>query len=355
MDVMGVDMSVREGSSAGYAMEFRAQGMGFDFYKSIAPGKPIFDSEWHGIGINTALSEEGNTGVMSAEYVNAAMWHAYLHGLRGMETWFWSRYWGITLPDLEPAREFFGSILTMPHVLNAHAQASLALRRLAKDVVPFAQSDSRVKLFFAEPSRLLSSRYSKELATAYEGLCFLDSQVRFLTDTQAAKGVPADTALIVVPYAPYVGDAAYAALLAYARAGGALLLVGEEPLAFSERGEPRDISELKKCPSVHCAAAMSREQYRVETEERMTKAGVARPVRVLDTDGGFADKIESRTVRRGGGYLTYLLNLDTKDRVVTLMKEGVKVRTALNMISAKPVEADKITMKKLDVLLLSIE
>jgi len=292
---------------------------------------------------------------MSVEYVRAAMWHAYLHGLRGMETWFWSRYWNITLPDLEPAREFQGSILTMPHVLNAYAQTGLMLRRLSKQVVPFAQENSRVKLFFSEPSRLLSSRFNKELVTAYEGMYFLDNQVRFLTDTQAANGITPDTALIIVPFAPYVGDAAYQSLLQYAKNGGRILLVGDEVLGYSERGELRDTAGLKACPGVISAASMSREQYRDAVETQMTTLVIDRPVRLLNEDGSFADRIESRTVRRDGRYMTYIINLDTKERAVKITKNGVPVLGAFDMIRNGRIDTSSLHLKRLEVLLLSLD
>ncbi len=355
MDAMGVDMNVRERSVDGYGMEFRAQGMGYDFYKSIAPEKPIFDSEWHGIGVNTALTDDVGVDGMSPEYVKAAMWHAFLHGLRGMEIWYWSRYWNIELPDLEPAREFNGSILTMPQVLNAYGESAFALRRLAPQAAPFAQAGSKVKLLFSEPSRLLTTRFNKDLMKAYEGLCFLDSPVRFLTDTQAARGIGRDTALIVVPGGAYIGDAAYGALLSYAKAGGEMLLVGDDTLTMTERGEPRDTSALKACPSVRSFASMTRDGYRKELEPALTRLGVERPVRALDADGKPADRIELRSVRHEGKLLCYVINLDDKERAVSIVKDGAPLKGATELISGARLNDGKLVMKRLEVMLLSID
>jgi len=355
MDVMGVDMSVRERSVAGYGMEFRAQGMDYDFYKSIAPEKPVFDSEWHGIGVNTALTDDAGFEGMSPEYAKASMWHAFLHGLRGMEIWFWSRYWNMTLPDLEPAREFNGSILTMPLVLEAFGRSAFDLRRLAPSVVPFAQEGSKARIFFSEPSRLLTTRYIRGLMKAYEAMNFMDCPARFLTDSQAAKGVPKGVSLLLVPPSPYVGDAAYGEVLSFAKRGGEIVLVGDESLSMTERGEPRDVSELKACPSVRTLPSLSRDGYRRELEPALARAGVERRVRALNPDGSFADKIELRSLSRDGRLLCYVINLDDKPRDLTLTKDGAPLESAADLISGRRLSGASFTMGRLEVMLLSID
>lgn len=347
-DAMGIDQTVAE-TAGDYAMAFQSQGMTCDFLKSIAPGKPILDSEWHGINGRPDPASPSRTLPATPEYVSAAVWHAALHGVRGMTAWYWSRYWDITLPDLEPAREFARSLLTQPRALDALGRTWLRIRRLGADIVPFAQASSPVRLFHSEPSRLLSATFRSEFTTAYEGADFLDAPVRMLTDAQARKGM-AGVGAVLVPPSPFLGEEAYQALLRFARAGGRLVVVGAGTFGMNERGEPRSTQALRGLPGVRWLKGAVRADYAREYDRLLDEVRAPRPLRVA----GPAGVIECRTLERGGTLLAYLINLGPRDAQVTLRwAPGHAPRALRDLVTGRLLPPGPVTLGRCGVLLLA--
>ncbi|RME71108.1 MAG: glycoside hydrolase family 42, partial [Verrucomicrobia bacterium] len=59
-----------------YCLEWRAQAIMLDFIRSLAPGKPCYDSEWHGLS-----GSRWRAFHMDRRYVRAALWLAFSGGL----------------------------------------------------------------------------------------------------------------------------------------------------------------------------------------------------------------------------------------------------------------------------------
>jgi hypothetical protein len=346
-DVMGIDTTVRE-ADGDFGMKFQAQGMACDFFKSIAPGKPILDCEWHGINGRPDPNAPSHLLPVSPTYVSAAVWHGFLHGLRGMYAWYWSRYWQISLPDLEPAREFSHSLLTQPAALDALGRTWFNIQRLEEYVVPFAHASSPVRVFFSEPSRLLSATFQSEFTTAYEGVDFQDEAVRMVTDTQAARGLEGVKGILVPP-CPFLGEGAYQSLLGYARKGGPMVVVGDATFGFNERGQARSTQALRSLANVKWLPSASREDYSREFGRLLDQANVVRPLRT----GGL---VESRTIRRDGRVVSYLLNLGTAQQEIALRWEkGMAPKRIRNLLTGQPLPAGRVKLAPLELLLLAGE
>ena len=87
-EINGCDTHITDKAdpTQGFALDWTTQSISFDFQKSLAPSKPIFDSEWH------ASSTVGYRNLnMTGAYTRLAMLMAHTHGLAGSVIWYWSR------------------------------------------------------------------------------------------------------------------------------------------------------------------------------------------------------------------------------------------------------------------------
>lgn len=71
-----------------YALDWVPLSAAYDFQRSVAPSKPLLDSEWH--SLSTVHFRMENAPV-SHHYLGSALWLARLHGQAGLEMWYWGR------------------------------------------------------------------------------------------------------------------------------------------------------------------------------------------------------------------------------------------------------------------------
>ncbi|HID07097.1 MAG TPA: hypothetical protein EYP10_08100, partial [Armatimonadetes bacterium] len=83
-DLNGCDGGTRWLPRGRYAMDWlNGQAMPYDLMRSIAPSRPIFNSEWH-------IVTQDDVRIPSA-YMRATAWHAAIHGQGGATIWVWLR------------------------------------------------------------------------------------------------------------------------------------------------------------------------------------------------------------------------------------------------------------------------
>ncbi|MHA1572679.1 MAG: beta-galactosidase, partial [Alphaproteobacteria bacterium] len=83
-DLNGCDGGTRWLPRGRYAMDWlNGQAMPYDLMRSIAPDRPVFNSEWH-------IVTQDDVRIPSA-YMRATAWHAAIHGQAGATIWVWLR------------------------------------------------------------------------------------------------------------------------------------------------------------------------------------------------------------------------------------------------------------------------
>ena len=158
--------------SPDYAFAWRYPGMAYDLQRSIAPQKPIDDSEWH--GVQTVYHTDVD---QPPEFLNASLWFSYLHGVDMNLTWWWCR------AGTEPRAQWFeGGLLTQPQLLDAWARNSIEVQRFAPEIVAFQDAPMRVRLLFSKPSAVLDLQYLDTQRDAYEALSWFGIPVGFATE-----------------------------------------------------------------------------------------------------------------------------------------------------------------------------
>jgi hypothetical protein len=314
----------------------------YDFWKSVAPDKPIANTEFSQMQQVLPFLYELDRGEF-ARYIQTTYWQQYFHGVRLCTFSYWanaSRYHGATRMQV---------VTGQPTALHASARTALDLRRLSKEVSIFP-GQAEVAIYYSRPCLFLEGvPHFAALSQVYTGLFFLDAPIGFVTDKMLLRGVDPRIKLIVVPQAQYVRDDVYAVLFNYAEAGGKLAVVGSG-FGFDEKNRVRDFQALKEMSNV---VWLENEQppqtYWRLFDPMLDEQGVSRPVRPVGPDGQPIWLVECRTLERNGRRLTYLINLSREVQEVTL--EGVKGK-AWELIEDQAVPKGPIQLRSFEVMLL---
>ncbi len=298
------------------ALDWQGQSMTFDFMKSIAPGKPIFDSEWH--AVQTVYYESNE---VPPEHMETALWLAHLHGMSANLIWWWSRRDGA----IPKARWFNGSLLVQPKLMEAYCRTMLELKRLAPAVVRFAQGPRPIRLYFSRPSAIQNVTYLDELWNAYAAANFLGRGVGFLTDRQIREGRFADCRVLIVPHAAFASDAVVEGIRAFAARGGHLALIGSDNFRFDPWGRARPDPSIRG-PHVAVLPRASAEQHHRALQPIVAQAAPLGPVAVLGADGRPAWGVETRAVADGARVLVYAVNVTPEPAAVKLVAGSGRVQ-----------------------------
>jgi len=305
MDVPGCDAG-RSPGSAEYAYGWSQATLLFDFYASVAPGKPQADLEYHYV----------HEPFVTDDYVRATYWQSFLHGLRFSAFWVWATG---QLGSGEAGAGMTDTAWSQPQVGWGTASAALDLRRLAREVAAFPPP-AQAALYFSRPSLYLDDwGYASCLQQTYEALFFCDTPVGFMTDDMIRAGKLSGLKLLIVPRADYVEADVRATIARYAEAGGHVLLVGDGLRCDEYR---REHSLALAGPNVTRVEPARPEPLSRLLDAPLTAAGVERLVRVREASGGPAWAVECRSVAQGETLLCSLLNLRKASVEVELLRDG---------------------------------
>lgn len=325
---------------------WQTQAMIYDLMKSLAPDKPIVNNEYH-IVTQSALAEA--PAPCPADYVRTICWLGALHGQAAGTVWNYMREYGY--------EDFQYNLLDIPEALEALGRTALELRRMAKQIVPFPQATGDMAILYSPPS-LLDPKYCEEIRRVYEGACFLDTPVRFVSERQVARGDLVRHRLLVIPNATRVAGPAYEGIVGWVRGGGAALIVGEDSLRFDEHGLPRDRSAILspdaqplgqvegvKTASVGSgrlylsAASPNADTYWRILDGLLDHVKAAREVRLIGPDGRGVFGVEMRATGSDASRLIYIVNLTTAP-VTMRLRCGAPIRSLTDAILSRPIGPD---------------
>jgi hypothetical protein len=321
-----------------------------DFYKSVAPNKPLANLEQHqmppGAAADTPPLEYKQPADVVFRFIQLTNWQQFFHGVRLNTFWFW-----FNKMDAGGHRP----VVMQPTILYANSKSTLDLRRLAPYVARFP-ARSEIAIYFSKPSLFLDApNYSPALRQIYAGLYFLDTPIGFVTDKMLSKGIGNHIKLLVIPQAKYVTDEVYRAIEAYAQSGRRLVIMGSLSLTYDEKNQPRQIGSLLELPNVSIQQTTQEVKQTWQAfDSLLDESGIERPVRVTDSAGRPVWKVECRTVQDGDRRLVYLINMSREAQEVSL-KTAVAIGRARDLITEEPVSVDALLLKSFDVKFLVIE
>ncbi|WP_305768050.1 hypothetical protein [Candidatus Epulonipiscium viviparus] len=237
-----------------YAYYWREVGLIYDLTNSFSPTHKVnVNSEGHAITINTTRDIH-----MDPEYVRSAYFLSAILGEDANFTWFWPRK-GDGSPEAtmisDPGRRdtYPGSVINMPQVANEITQTFLDLNAHSVEIAKIQNLDRPLRIFYSETSNIYSSNQINHVYDMYESVNFNGIPIGFATknimNDTLADSYPQPFDLTVIYQTPYVTDAEYEAILAFAKAENTVI-VDDISLKYNQLGEVRDLAELYAIPSV---------------------------------------------------------------------------------------------------------
>jgi hypothetical protein len=304
-----------------YVYDFLGQEFYYDLLHSFC-SQSVFNSENH-------LSTDGSGPAhVPMNHTRSVLWQGGLHHQGSTTIWVWEMS---TDPSLA------GNIYFRPANIYGAGRAMLDLNRLAPEVAAINHARPRVALLYSQPSIFWEEKYKGTIFSLYTALNFMGEPITFVSERQLAAGTAAKVNWLIVPDATHVLDTTPAALAAFKRSGGKILLVGEDSLSRDEYDRPFP----------------SRSDYPVVkpgVDDRATAAllhAVLRPLPTADlreSKGGQpAWGVEFRVVPMGKANLVPMINFNQEARTVTLPKWAG--RQALDLLSGETVDLKTILME----------
>ncbi|MFZ2654282.1 MAG: sugar-binding protein [Victivallales bacterium] len=336
-DISGLDCGC-EYPDKEYAFDFMAGMMIYDFYRSVNPGKPVFDSEMHFTGRSYAPEK----------YFYAQILLSYLHGVDANGIWVWNR-----------KLKMYRSILTEPMRMKSMGKAALDLRRLAKYVDAFQNNKAPIAILWSQSSilSLNADEHTDALKGVYQNIYFLNTPTDFITEKRILDSKLKDYRILVIPSAFYVNDSVYDRIADFAKNGGLVVVSGDDSLRFNEYGKERDLSSFYNIATVKRVAKV--EDCRDAVKGNLGKINIDREIALgMKTSSGYdtgdMDGIEYRSIKNDAKTICYVINLKKEKAAFTLMKkDGKPVMKSKDLISGKHL-GDEIILESMDVLMLEV-
>ncbi|MBI4975986.1 MAG: beta-galactosidase [Spirochaetes bacterium] len=336
-DIPGCDAGRKPLTENEFSFGWTEPIMLFDFQRSVAPGKPLADHEYHYI----------HEPDVSSEYVRATYFHSYFHGLRMSQFWVWSK------GDIGIDKGGAGmqhTAWSQPKVTWGTATAALDIRRLAKYVAAFPGTPE-VFFYFSKPSLYLNhDAYVKTLTSAYRAGIALDAPVGFITDRMIKNGDLKKCRLLVVAGATHAEKEIIDAVQQYIASGGKAVFIGD---CLTQDNYGRQITSPGG--SIKRIADGKPRELAATFDTLFTQADIARPVRVLTAKGDAAAwPVESRTAVVGGKRIVYIVGLNATATDIRLSAE-TPFSGWEDLITGERGTGTPFTVKPMDVKLLRLE
>ncbi len=304
-------------------------------------GQPVFNSENHIIPDGTGQVH------LPMTMTRAQFWQGALHHQAATTTWVWDEARDAALK---------GSIYFRPANVYGAGRAFLDINRFAREVSAVNQAQPRFALLYAMPSVFWEEDYRQTIWDAYTHLSFLGEKVTFVSETMLREGRVPDVAWIALPKATHVSDATVAALDAFAAAGGKVLHLGDDNLAYDAYHRRRDalpprlaeapafslLDEGNDTAAVHAALRDLLAHHGTEITEARDAAS-----------GALCWDVEYRTLPYAGKTLAPVISFNTED--VTVQWPAFAGRSARDLLSGETVDPMALTLAPMTPMLLLID
>ncbi len=184
-----------------YKTEWREQAINIDFFKSLYPNKPMFDSEWHGISSNAWYNF-----ILDKGFVRSGLWHAFSTGLDVINGWWWYREdgtSGTTKGDLESKTGTVGNTMSSPQhqaiAFDDYGRAMKEVNALSETVATLAPTKRDFLIYYSNEAAIQDFTYVQQMAQIYEALKLLNVKVGFTTENKINSLGYIPKAIIIPP------------------------------------------------------------------------------------------------------------------------------------------------------------
>jgi hypothetical protein len=318
-DLAGCDAYAFLGGN--YAYDWFGHEFFYDLLHSFR-GQSVFNSENH-------LIPDGYPRThVPMNHTRSVLWQDGLHHEGSTTIWVW---------QMGSDNGLGGSIYFRPANIFGAGRAMLDLNRLGPEVAAINQAPPRVVLLNSKASIFWEEKYKPTISSVYTALNFMGEPITFVSERQLASGKLPQADWVIVPNATHILDTTGAALDAFTKQGGKVLLVGQGCLGHDEYDHarvynPGAYTVIEPAADDQALSALLRTTLKLPhtTDLRQSPNGLP------------AWGVEFRTVPFGQATLMPMVNLNHDVRKVTLPAwEGCQ---AVDLLTGEVIDAKLITL-----------
>lgn len=318
-----------------FAQSWLSNCLTYDLQRSMRDA-PVFNSENH-------LITDRDTRFIPEQHVRCALWQQAIHGQSATTIWVWER-------TFDKGSDFAGSIMHRPACARAVGVVSHDLNRAAAEVTALQQAPPQV-LILNSTSEMVSDTEGcfRRLTRLYMSLAMCGVKIGFVTERQLEDGMIPEAAVLCIPAARHITDAALETLR---RFRGRVLTLEKDALACNEFGKPRsERMAMELLPYDQDSTDMR--QLSALLTARLTSWGVRPPVEVVDRSGKPVWGVQWRATETADGVVVNLCNCLDMPVSLRLSRDGKGV-VATDVLSGETVRG-LVTLQPLEVRLLKVK
>jgi hypothetical protein len=299
----------------------------------------VFNSENHMIPDGTGPVH------IPSEMTRAQFWQDALHHQGVTTTWVWEE---ATDPTL------VGDIFFRPANIYGASRAFLDLARFAPEVTAINDAPPQVAILYSQPSIFWEENYRTNTWDIYTHLNFLGQKCTFVSEKMLREGRVPNVKWIIVSQATHVENATVEGLKKFVAAGGKLLFVGENNLAFDQYHRRRDSLPSELATTTKFTWPKNNDAEAQHTLHDLLAAGGLNLTEAHDgKSGDFAYAVEYRIVDQGGRKLMPVINFNKDATIVKFPQLAGKVAT--DLLSDESVDLQNLSLPPMTPMLLEVK
>lgn len=316
-----------------FAQGWMVNSRGEDLQRSVKDA-PVFDSENHIIG-------DREMRYFPPEPVRAALWQQAIHGQSATTIWVWER-------TFDRMSDFYGDIMHRPACAEAVGIVNCDLNRAANEVTALQQVPSQVYILHDTSAMIYDEvNYDACAKNTYMALGFLGLKIGFITERQLEAGMLPDGAVLFVPNASHLSDAAFSTLKKYT---GRIVMVGDKDLlGYNEYGKQRR-DKLAADVVPYLPGRTSAQDLWKLFQVNLGKWGAQPLIETSNNNGRPVWGVELKSVKTPDGIVINLCNYLNKPVSVRLLHIGQSV-SAVDILNGEPVSGN-FNLQPLEIRLL---
>ena len=340
-----------------YAFNWKEM-MAYDFFKSVKPNQPIFNTEGH--FLSTARYRDLE---MKPEYARTAYWLATLQGMNACLTWFWPRDLTTGGPnekilnannstDNAMYKSYPGSIIHQPRIANELAQVYMNLNAFSSEIVKFQRQYRPIRIFYSETSAISKKTHmSGSVFPLFESLYFNGSPIGFATSNIIKKQDNNLWKVILVYQTEFVTDTEFEALQTYLNNGGTVI-IDAVSLKKNEYGQSR--SNTLKAGNGSLINATNITDFKQKAE---AACSVYLPKIVVEETNGLAQKGCVWRVIPGdnGKYVLIIINIGKNTATLKVKDLETNIYLTSKDMFTQKAKTSVLTLEPENIMLLELD
>jgi len=357
-DVIGNDMGSNNSNIFGnrkkwenhYAFDWEEMCMGFDFFKSVAPNKPAFNTEVHYLSTVNFRDLK-----LKPEYARMTYWLSHLQGTNAGNSWVWGRnedgspknYFVNVAP-----KDYPGIVTQQPQVLDAVTTTLIDLNSHSKDIVELQRLKKPIRIFYSKTSAINIRNHMDHMKEIYETLFFEGTPIGFATEKIINNQDNGNWEVIVIYDTKFVTESELNALQAYLDNGGTIIK-DNISLTRTEYDKPHSLSLRAGSGRIINASskgAIKREAFKVLDDRGISSAIVVSETKLNNSD---PKTCVSKSYSKNGKNVISMVNIGKNASQIVLNLEGSSDLEIIDMINGKVLNND-FTIESEEVVLLSV-